>query len=112
MHEQAVGTVELAAMIAPAIRAPLGLIYSLAGRDADAVAILAELEGARTTPWSAYWQVVLNARLGNLDKAFEWLEYEPHHAFVPWVRVDPWVRRILDQDPRFFAFLDRIGLEP
>ena len=112
MHDEAIATVEKAARISAAVRAPLGLIYDVAGRKDAARSILAELDAAPTTPWRAYWKFVLNARLGDLDKAFEWLAYEPHHAFVPWVRVDPWVRHLIEDDPRFPEFLERVGLEP
>lgn len=112
MHEQAIASTERGARISTAIRAPLGLVYHLAGREQAARAVLAELDAMPTTPWRAYWKAVLNARLGNLDAAFRWLAYEPHHAFVPWIRVDPWVRHLLEDDPRFAEFLARVGLEP
>lgn len=112
MHEEAIASAQRGADIAAAIRAPLGLIYDLAGRDDAARAVLTELDAMPTTPWRAYWKFVLNARLGDLDAAFRWLAYEPHHAFVPWVRVDPWVRHLIEDDPRFAEFLERVDLEP
>jgi hypothetical protein len=53
---------------------------------------------------------VLYAQLGELDATFEWLAYEPPHAFVPWVRLDPWLRPFIENDPRFDEFLARLRL--
>jgi hypothetical protein len=55
---------------------------------------------------------MLHAQLGELDRAFEWLDYAPPHAWVPWVRVDPWMRPRLENDRRFHALLDRMRLPP
>lgn len=87
----------------------LGHTYALAGRRDEARKILAELEEDEATPWGAYSLAVLYTALGKKDEAFRWLAYEPHHAFVPWVRVLPefkplWV------DPRFKDLLQRMNL--
>jgi tetratricopeptide (TPR) repeat protein len=110
MHAEAISTMEHAATLAPPMRPALGFVYSLAGRDDLARHILTELATQRPTAWTAYWRFMLNSRLGNLDEAFEWLAYEPHHTWVPWVRVDPWVRPLIEHDPRFQQFLERAGL--
>jgi hypothetical protein len=44
-----------------------------------------------------------------MDEAFKWLEHEPHHIFVPWVRVLDWAEP-LRHDPRFPAQLKRMNL--
>jgi len=47
--------------------------------------------------------------LGNMDEAFRWLAYEPHHAFVAWVAVMPEFNNLHD-DPRFDEFVKNLKL--
>ena len=51
---------------------------------------------------------VLYTALGDKDKAFYWLEYEPPHAWVPWVRVEPQYKPLRD-DPRYHDLLRRMN---
>jgi hypothetical protein len=55
---------------------------------------------------------MLHAQLGEIDEAFTWLDFEPPHAWVPWARVDPWLRPKIERDPRFAAWLTRLRLPP
>jgi hypothetical protein len=55
---------------------------------------------------------MLHAQLGNLDEAFEYLAFEPAHAWLPWIRHDPWLRPLLEKDPRFLKLLARMQLPP
>jgi tetratricopeptide (TPR) repeat protein len=109
-HEQAIATHLKMVQLDPSLKWELGVSYVAADRNEDASAILDELQREPPNSWNAYGQAVLNARLGNLDKAFEWLGYDPPHAWVPWVRVDPWLRPYIEQDPRFPALLKRMQL--
>lgn len=81
--------------------------------------------------WRGYWQkrlellmieakvkpvpplrfATLYARLGDKDKAFEWLEktYNEHDMTLPLVKVDP-VWETLHSDPRFTSLLHRMRL--
>jgi hypothetical protein len=51
--------------------------------------------------------------LGDLDRAFSWLErgYRERALFVPLIQVDPRLDP-LRRDPRFGDLLRRMGLEP
>ena len=51
----------------------------------------------------------MQMQLGNFDEAFKWANYEPHHAFLPWVRVMPEFAA-LRSDPRFAGLLARLKL--
>lgn len=53
----------------------------------------------------------INARLGNRDEAFQWLEkaYEQRSGFVALLKVDPELDS-LHSDPRFQTLLDRMNL--
>jgi len=94
----------------PPLEWELGLAYARAGRLDEVRAILARMESEPPDSWTAYGRAVLYAHLGNLDAAFEWLRYEPPHAFVPWARLDPWLRPHIENDPRFDEFLARLEL--
>ena len=54
---------------------------------------------------------MIYSALGDNDEAFRWLNYEPHHAWVAWVRVLDWCAP-LRNDPRFPALLRRMNLPP
>ena len=89
----------------------LGRTYALAGRRAEAQAIVAELQAERVTPWSAFGLASLHAALGNADEAFRWLNYEHPHAWVPFVRVLPWFEPLW-HDPRLPALLEKMHVPP
>jgi len=46
---------------------------------------------------------------GRHDEAFKWLEYEPHHLWIPWVAVFPMWKPI-HSDPRYTEFVKRLNL--
>jgi hypothetical protein len=96
--------------IAPALKWQLGARYAQAGRMDEARAMLAEVESQPLTSWTAYGLATLHSQLGDVDAAFEWLAYEPPHAWVPWASIDPWMRPGIENDPRFDAFLARLRL--
>ncbi|MFQ5889207.1 MAG: hypothetical protein ACE5JR_04040 [Gemmatimonadota bacterium] len=81
----------------------------MAGRRDEARKIRDELEKEEASPFSALGRVVLYTALGENDGAFRWLDYEPHHAWVPWLAVDPVLVPPRD-DPRFQDFLRRLNL--
>jgi hypothetical protein len=47
--------------------------------------------------------------LGDTDEFFTSIAHEPHHAFVPWVRVEPAMIRLKD-DPRYPQLFARLKL--
>jgi serine/threonine protein kinase/tetratricopeptide (TPR) repeat protein len=110
-HEEAIAATRKAAETSPGYRWALGPVYVDAGRRADAVALLDELMREKTTPWTAFWRAINHSALGELDEAYRWLDYEPHHAWVPWVRYLDWAEP-LRRDPRFAAQLRRFHLPP
>jgi TolB-like protein/Tfp pilus assembly protein PilF len=111
-HEDAIATHRRMVELNPDLLWELGLSYAMAGRLDEARSILAQLQGRPPTSWTAYGRAMLHAQLGELDQAFEWLAYEPPHAWLPWVRSDPWLRPRLEHDPRFAALLERLRLPP
>jgi class 3 adenylate cyclase/TolB-like protein/tetratricopeptide (TPR) repeat protein len=109
-HDLAIETGRRMAAATPALEWELGLSYARAGRLTEARTVLASIESRPPDSWTAYGRAVLYAQLGELDATFEWLAYEPPHAFVPWVRLDPWLRPFIENDPRFDEFLARLRL--
>ena len=108
-HADAVAAHERAAQLAPLWRFELAETYALIGRRSDAEKILAELEALPTTPFGAFALGTLQTSLGNLDEAFRWFAYEPHHGFLSFVRIGPHYGP-LATDPRFAALLQRLKL--
>ncbi len=104
MYEEAIAAHQKAGDLAS-----LGRTYALAGRLDEARKILAELEEKEATPWGAFGLAVLYTALGEKDEAFRWLAYEPHHAWVPGVRVMPCFEPLWD-DPRLKDLLQRMNL--
>lgn len=110
LHELAIATHERMVALNPVLTWQLGLTYADAGRLDEARGILERMSAEAPTPWTAFGRAMLHAQFGELDQAFEWLEFRPPHAWVPWVRVDPWMRPHLEGDPRLDAWLARMRL--
>jgi TolB-like protein/Flp pilus assembly protein TadD len=89
----------------------LGRAYAHAGRTAEARRIVAELEAKPATPWNAVSLALVYTALGDRDMAFQWLDYEHPHAWVPWVRSDRLWEPLWD-DPRLSALLRKMNLPP
>ena len=87
----------------------LGLTYVRTGHIEEAEKILEDLEKAEVTPWNAWGLAVMYAALGNGDKAFEWVAYEPHHAFMAWAAVMPEFYSV-HEDPRYTEFVEKLNL--
>ncbi len=95
--------------------ATLGHGYAVAGRRADALRVLNELEGlAKQRYVSPYGVATIYAGLGENDQAFRWLQraYEDRSVWLIHLalRVDPRLGN-LRSDPRFIALLKKIGLD-
>ena len=89
----------------------LGSTYVVAGRRDEALRILEEIEAQKVGPYNALARAMLHNALGNLDEAFRWFNYEPHHAWVGWVRVDSLMYGIaVRADPRFEELMNRMHL--
>ncbi len=108
-YQEAIAAHEKLAAINPVWKFALGRTYALAGRTADARAILAELEARPPTSWGALGLADLHTALGNKDEAFRWLGYDPPHGWLPWSRTNPTLEA-LRGDPRFQDLLRRLNL--
>ncbi|HUF10273.1 MAG TPA: tetratricopeptide repeat protein, partial [Rhodothermales bacterium] len=93
----------------PAWKGFLGASYAKAGRIQDAMRIAKEIESAPTS-MDAFQLAFLYAELGNADEAFRWVDYEPSHAFLPWLATRWAPLYSLSGDPRYEVFLERLGL--
>jgi adenylate cyclase len=92
--------------------AVLGHAYASAGQKDKALEILNELmERSKETYLPSYWIALVYIGLGDKDRAFEWLEraYEDRSSWLVWMKVEPRFDS-LRSDPRFDAFLERMGL--
>jgi len=92
----------------------LGLIYALAGERELAEGIIHQLlQRTETRPMAQPEYSLILAALGDLDKAFEYLEqaYKTHNGWLFQLKVDPNADH-LRSDPRYAPFLRKIGLEP
>lgn len=113
MYGEAIQEHEAMAEANPRWKAMLGTTYVVAGRRDDAQRILAEIEAEEVGPWNALGRGILHAALGNVDEAFRWYTYEPHHAWVPWLRADPQLydtSLALRSDQRFEELMSRMHL--
>lgn len=108
--EEAIEAHEKLAELYPWYASVLGTTYYKTGYTEKAEKILADLlKDPHMDPYKA-WQIAnLAAVLGKNDIAFEYLNREPHHAFVAWAAVVPRFKRLYD-DPRWMEFLDRLNL--
>ena len=89
----------------------LGFAYAVAGKQAEAMEVLANLqEIAKERYVSAYNFAMIHTGLGEIDNAIEWLEkaFEERSGFLPFLKVEPMLDP-LRADSRFQNLLWRIG---
>jgi len=86
----------------------LGYLYAVAGRKAEAHALLEELKARLGSEFEI---ALIHIGLGDIDQAFEWLEkaYNKRDQYLLYLRVDPNMDT-LRSDPRFANLLRRVGL--
>lgn len=90
---------------------PLGHAYALAGKRAEAVAILDELkEMSKQRYVPAYFMAVVYTGLNDKTRAIEWLQkgYDERSGGLIFINVDPRFD-VLRSDPRFQDLLRRMG---
>jgi class 3 adenylate cyclase/TolB-like protein/Flp pilus assembly protein TadD len=94
----------------------LGCAYIKTGNIEEGKNILHNLEtkyDTIPTPWGAIKRAQMYAALGDYENAYKWYEFEPHHHFVPWVRVR-WTELTNDstfiKNPGFKALMRRMDL--
>ncbi len=88
----------------------LARLYAVVGREDEARRIAAKLE-EKPDPLRAFGLAAIYTALGEEDKAFQWLQYEPHHAWMPAFRIFSWFIPLRD-DPRFHELLRKMNLPP
>jgi TolB-like protein/Tfp pilus assembly protein PilF len=108
MFDEAIDAHERLVAASPPGRWLLGRTYAVAGRAEDARRIAAALE-AEPSAWNALGLAAIYSALGDTDRAFKWLDYQPNHAWLPWIRNLDWFEG-LRGDLRLQALLDRMGL--
>jgi tetratricopeptide (TPR) repeat protein len=97
----------------PLFDSSLGYAYAVSGNRAKAEHIIEELDDlAKRRFVSPGLQVYLNLGLGNMDKAFDWLEkcYQEQDGACWTLKVDPLYDTIRNE-PRFQALLKKVGLD-
>jgi len=109
MYDKAIGAMQKAAEASPAWRWALGSAYIKAGRAEEARKLLDELNKLKLDPFRAFGKAQMYAYLGENDEAFRWLSYEPHHAWVVFVRVLDWFGP-LREDPRLPDLMAHMNL--
>lgn len=88
----------------------LGRTLAATGEQDEARRIAAKLEGGEPNSWDAFGLAALHATLGDTDRAFEWLAFEPPHAWLPGVAGSHWFAG-LQGDPRLRQLVERLGLQ-
>jgi len=107
-HDEAIRAAE--ALSRGRLTPPLGMAYARAGRRDDALRVVAALEARPPMPWIAVWLAQIQAELGNIDQALHWLEYEPAHAWRPWLLSSLDARDDFRAEPRFQQLIEKTGI--
>jgi tetratricopeptide (TPR) repeat protein len=115
LSDQAFGAYEKAIALSGGMVLTIGALghaYARFGRTDEALAILQQLLTRRESSYvSAYDIAAIHVALGDVDRAFHWLEeaYSEHASFLIHIHWDPRFDGVRD-DPRFDEILHRIGL--
>jgi class 3 adenylate cyclase/Tfp pilus assembly protein PilF len=114
MFEEALMEMRLVLRFVPStasIRANTGAVYATLGRTEEAKQILRECEEASAHEYvNPQWLAVIHSKLGNKDRALEWLEkaFEAR-AISPFeAKLSPWFDAIIS-DPRFDQLFKKTG---
>ena len=108
-HEEAIEASRKAAEYAPLRTFSLGIAYAMAGRMDEARGVLETIKKRPPTSYNMWARAMVQMYLGDADEFFTSIAYEPHHGFVPWVRVEPAMIRLKD-DPRYPQLFARLKL--
>jgi serine/threonine-protein kinase len=108
-HDDAIAAARRAVELGPPQTFALGVAYSRAGQHGEAQAIRQKLESRPPTSYNMWARTYLYLFMNDADAFFEAIAYEPHHAYVPWVRTEPVLDRFRD-DPRYAQLMARFKL--
>jgi tetratricopeptide (TPR) repeat protein len=109
MMEEAIKThEELVEVAGPLGYFWLGPTYLATGKIDEGKKILEELEKMPVAFYTIA-KVIMYTQLGDFDKAFEAMEFEPRHAWFPWIRIFPLLEP-LREDPRFKEIMRELNL--
>lgn len=111
MYEEAIKEIEEEAKLPGARRlfsAVLAYFYAVAGRRAEARAILQQLKSSSGAEFEI---ALIHIGLGDTGQAFEWLEqaYNKRDQYLLYLKVDPNLDT-LRSDPRFSNLVNKVGL--
>jgi TolB-like protein/DNA-binding winged helix-turn-helix (wHTH) protein/Tfp pilus assembly protein PilF len=115
MHHEAVAALRTALNSLgrdPKIEGELGYALAVAGRRAEALAMLEGLRHLSATRYvSPYSIALVHAGLGDRDHALAWLDkaYAERSDYMPYLRLEPMLDG-LRSDQRFAALVGRVGL--
>ena len=109
-HDEAIAASQRAVLSTrPPRTYSLGITYAMAGRSDEARGVLETIKKRPPTSYNMWARAMVHMYLGNADEFFTAIAYEPHHAFVPSVRVEPAMIRLKD-DPRYAQLFARLKL--
>jgi len=94
-------------------RAELAHAYAFGGQEEQARRIAGDLATLSERIFVSPCEIgFIHAALGDLDKAFAWLErgYEQRDTWMSWLAIEPVFDNLRD-DPRFDSLLQRVGLQ-
>jgi len=95
--------------IAPPLSWMLGYTYAVTGHIEEAEKILNELKESELSSWNTIGCAVIYGALGEMDEAYKWLAYKPHHALVPWVTCMPIFKPLRDA-PHYEEFAKQFNI--
>ena len=87
-----------------------GFTYGMAGKVVEARAVLDEMERLSTQRFvTSYGFALVHAGLGEIDRAFRWLDkaFDERSHWLVWLRLDPRWKR-LRHDPRFGSLVEKM----
>ncbi len=110
--DEAIATHERMAEVHPWLRWMLGTTYARTGRTEDALRVARELEEAGPSSLDAFGLAILYGALGDVDETYRWATFEPAHAWLVGLAIDPIasVPREILRDPRFDDLMARMDL--
>ena len=107
-HEEAIAAAEKAYELRGVV-GMLALTHAVAGHTEEALGHVETLEGRVMTGGIAARLAEIYAALGNREKTFQWLEWEPPTFSLPWIINKPQMDAFRD-DPRFQALFRKHNL--